>query len=200
LKNSYNILKESLRDILQGQQNTSAFSMEEEIEKSEEALLKYAQAHAVAPPLSLKDKILGNIQKLNELSNNRQVISLDNVPLISPESNWLDWEEAVKSIERPADIENVYFHPLRNDDVVEMNLAWVVEEVPEEVHHDILESFILLDGTCECHIFNEDGSIKKVVRMRAGDYISFKIGEVHDIHITSGVPAKAILQWLKVAA
>ncbi len=193
-------MKESLRDILQGQYNTSAFSMKQEIEKTEEALLKYAEAHAVAPPLSLKDKILGNIQKLNDLSNNRQSIFLDNVPLISPESNWLDWEEAVKGIEQPADIENVYFHPLRNDDTVEMNLAWVIEEVPEEVHHDILESFILLDGTCECHIYNEDGTIKKVVRMRAGDYISFKIGEVHDIQITSSVPAKAILQWLKVAA
>lgn len=193
-------MKESLRDILQGQYNTSAFSMEQEIEKTEEALLRYAEAHAVAPPLSLKDKILGNIQKLNDLSNNRQSISLDNVPLISQESNWLDWEEAVKGIEQPADIENVYFHPLRNDDTVEMNLAWVIEEVPEEVHHDILESFILLDGTCECHIYNEDGSIKKVVRMRAGDYISFKIGEVHDIQITSNVPAKAILQWLKIAA
>ena len=185
---------------MQGQQNTTAFSMEQEIEKTEEALLKYAEAHAVAPPLSLKDKILGNIQKLNYLSQNRQVISLDNVPLISSESNWLDWEEAVKGIEQPADIENVYMHPLRNDDVVEMNLAWVIEEVPEEVHHDVLESFILLDGTCECHIYNEDGSIKKIVRMRAGDYISFKIGEVHDIQITSSVPAKAILQWLKVAA
>jgi mannose-6-phosphate isomerase-like protein (cupin superfamily) len=193
-------LKESLRDILQGQQNISAFSMEQEIEKSEDALLKYAEVHAVVPPLSLKDKILGNIQKLNDLSNNRQLISLDNVPLISPESNWLDWEDAVKGIERPADFENVYMHPLRNDDIVEMNLAWVIEEVPEEVHHDVLESFILLDGTCECHIFNEDGTIKRVVKMRAGDYISFKIGEVHDIQITSSVPAKAILQWLKVAA
>jgi hypothetical protein len=35
--------------------------------------------------------------------------------------------------------------------------------------------------------------------MSEGDYIAFALGETHDIFITSG-PAKAILQWAKLAA
>ena len=27
--------------------------------------------------------------------------------------------------------------------------------VEEEVHHDLLESFLILEGSCECHITNE---------------------------------------------
>ena len=173
--------------------------MDSDVDSAELALLRYAELHAVKPPLSMRDKILANMQKLKTFEDNRQPFTLDNLPILTPESNWLDWEAAVKGIEPPEDFEAVHLHLLENNDRRELNLAWVKQEVPEEVHHDVLESFILLDGTCECHVFDEKGGCR-VVKMRTGDYISFKIGEVHDIQITSGVPAKAILQWLKVAA
>jgi mannose-6-phosphate isomerase-like protein (cupin superfamily) len=75
----------------------------------------------------------------------------------------------------------------------------VKEMVDEEVHYDILESFVLLEGSCECHITNEKGETR-IVRMGQGDYISMKLGETHDIVITSSKPAKAILEWRKLAA
>ena len=197
MKNRFNISRDLLHDILKNDDvdNPSL----KEIEQSEEALMAYARLHAVAPPLSMRDKILGKIQKISEQQVNRHSFTLANAPLLTPEANWLDWVEAVKGIMPPDDFEAVHLHTFRNDDVAEMHLAWVIEEVPEEVHHDVLESFILLEGTCQCHIINEDGSVR-IVRMREGDYISFKIGEVHDIQITSSEPAKAILQWLKIAA
>jgi mannose-6-phosphate isomerase-like protein (cupin superfamily) len=170
-----------------------------DVEQTEAALLAFAELHAVKPPLSMRDKILGNLLKLKSLEDNRQPFTLDNLPLLTPDANWLDWEAAVKGIEPAPDFEGVYMHLLENNEKRELNLAWVQYEVPEEVHHDVLESFILLEGTCECHIFEENGHCR-VVKMRTGDYISFKIGEVHDIQITSAKPAKAILQWLKIAA
>ena len=197
MKNRLDITSDWFRDILKGDDGVNP--SEQEIQQTEEALLRYAQAHQVTPPSSLKDKIMGNIQKLAQQQANRSVISLSDVPLLTPETNWLDWEEATRHIQPPADFEFVHMHPLRNDDIVEMNIAWVKEEVPDEVHHDVLESFILLEGTCECYIYNADGTTS-TVKMRAGDYISFPIDIHHEIHITSSVPAKAILQWLKVAA
>jgi mannose-6-phosphate isomerase-like protein (cupin superfamily) len=171
----------------------------EEVEKTEDALLAFAQAHAVTPPLSLKDKIMGKIQKLSTESTNRQSFTLDHLPLLTPESNWLDWQEAVKSIAPPEILEDVHLHTLVSDDQRDLFIAWVKEEVPEEVHNDLLESFILLEGTCECFITDADGNTR-TVKMREGDYIAFKIGETHVINITSSQPAKAILQWLKIAA
>ena len=197
MKNRFNISLDLLNDILKKDDVVNPST--EDIEQSEDALIAYARLHAVAPPLSMRDKILGKIQKISEQQTNRHSFTLENAPLLTPETNWLDWVEAVKGILPPDDFEEVHLHTFRNDDVAEMHLAWVKEEVPEEVHHDVLESFILLEGTCECHIVNEDGT-QRTVRMREGDYISFKIGEVHDIQITSSEPAKAILQWLKIAA
>ena len=170
-----------------------------DLDKTEAALLAFAELHAVRPPLSMRDKILGNLKKLKSFEDNRQPFTLDNLPILTPDANWLDWEAAVKNIEPTEEYEGVYMHLLENNERRELNLVWVKEEVPEEVHHDVLESFILLEGSCECHIADENGH-SRVVRMREGDYISFKIGEVHDIHITSAKPAKAILQWLKLAA
>lgn len=197
MKNRFNITRGLLHDILKNDDVVKPSL--KDIEQSEDTLIAYARIHAVAPPLSMRDKILGKIQKISDQQVNRHSFTLENAPLLTLESNWLDWVEAVKGINPPNDFEDVHLHTFRNDNVAEMHLAWVIEEVPEEVHHDVLESFILLEGTCECHILNEDGS-QRTVRMREGDYISFKIGEVHDIQITSSVPAKAILQWLKIAA
>ncbi len=197
MKSRLNISPDWLSDILEMEKGI--ISTLDDLDQTEQALIEFAQLHAVAPPLSMRDKILNNIQKLEKQKAHRSTIALDNVPLLTPNTNWLDWAEATKSIVPPDNFEDIHLHALRNDDIVEMNIAWVKQEVPEEVHHDVLESFILLEGTCECHIINEDGSTR-IVRMREGDYISFKIGEVHDIHITSREPAKAILQWLKIAA
>lgn len=197
MKNRLNISPDWLSDALGKEDNIT--STPRDLEPLEQALIQFAQLHAVAPPLSMRDKILDNIRRLSEQKAYRSIISLENVPLLTPDANWLDWADAVKAINPPADFEDIHLHTIRNDDVAEINIAWVKQEVPEEVHHDVLESFILLEGTCECHITDSDGLLR-IVRMREGDYISFKLGEVHDIHITSREPAKAILQWLKIAA
>jgi mannose-6-phosphate isomerase-like protein (cupin superfamily) len=118
--------------------------------------------------------------------------------MLDESSNWMDWAELVKDIELPQDFEGVHLHTLESNDKRELFLAIVKEEVPEEVHHDLLESFILLKGTCTCQVHKSDGSIREV-HMREGDYIGFKLGEHHDILITSSEPAVAILQWLKTA-
>lgn len=197
MNNRYDISLQGLSQNLTDAQGNPPTATD--LDKTEAALLAFAELHAVRPPLSMRDKILGNLKKLKSFEDNRKPFTLDSLPLLTPDANWLDWEDAVKSIKPEEDYEGVYMHLLENNERRELNLVWVKEEVPEEVHHDVLESFILLEGSCECHIADENGHLR-VVRMREGDYIGFKIGEVHDIQITSAKPAKAILQWLKLAA
>lgn len=200
MKNKDKISLDLLKDIISNtsDQNLDASELDN-MNFSEETLFQFANLHAVPPPPNMREKILSKIQKLCEQQSNIKTFTLDSAPLLTPDTNWLNWVEAVKDIEEPSDFENVHLHCFRNDDVAEMFVAWVKKEVPEEVHHDFLESFILLEGSCECHITGPQGSVR-IVKMREGDYISFKIGEVHDIQITSTAPAKAILQWLKLAA
>ena len=170
-----------------------------DLELTETALTAYAQQYALHPPLSMRGKIMSKMQKLNAQARNRQGFTLDNLPILNAESNWLDWDVAVKGIEPPAEYDNIHLHTLEENATRELFVAWVQEIIPEEVHLDLLESFILLEGTCECHIWTDNGDTR-LVRMQAGDFMEMKIGENHDIYVTSPQPVKAILQWLKVAA
>jgi hypothetical protein len=189
LKKKKDISFNYLRQLLTGK-NTKPTESEVEDE---------ATKNAVQPSAQVRSKILEKLQKFDEQARNRQPFSLDAPPILDEKSNWLDWEEAVKGIEPPDEYDNIHLHPLESNDNRDLFLAFVKEIVPEEVHHDLIESIMLLDGTCECHIWTETGN-KRLVRMQAGDFIEMKIGEIHDIYITSAQPAKAILQWLKIAA
>lgn len=172
---------------------------ESEVLATESDLIAYAESHAIPVRKDLKTSILAKIAQLNQQSQERTTISLETPPLLQKQSNWLDWQAAVADIHAPDDLENIHLHPLISDDTRELFVAFVKENVPEEVHDDLLESFVILEGSCECEIIDLNGETR-FVWMREGDFIDFKIGEVHNIHITSAQPVKAILQWLKVAA
>jgi mannose-6-phosphate isomerase-like protein (cupin superfamily) len=198
LEQKYDINRDDIKHFLKENADIQEVT-EQDVQQTELALIQFAQAHAIEPQPSLQQHILTKIAQLNAHKANPQAYDLNHLPLLTPDANWLIWQETVKSIQPPDEYENVHLHSLETNDTRDLFLAFVKEVVPEEVHHDVLESFILLDGTCECHIFNEDGT-QQTVKMRAGDYIAFEIGETHDICITSSTPAIAILQWLKVAA
>lgn len=170
-----------------------------EIAETEAVILKYAEAHSIAPPAHLREKVLSRISKVTSLAAQRTKLQLENLPMLADNSNWLDWEAVVEGIEPPAEFDNIHLHTIESNEKRELFVAWVKEMVDEEVHHDLLESFLILDGSCECHITNEEGEFR-VVRLGQGDSITMQIGETHDIIITSLKPAKAILEWRKLAA
>lgn len=147
----------------------------------------------------MRKKILDKISTLAAQNYQYNPLEINNLPHLNECANWLDWEEAVQGIEPPADFENIHLHPLESNEKRELFVAWVKEFVEEEVHHDLLESFLILEGSCECHITDERGNAR-IVRLGQGDYIRMELGETHDLHITSLRPTKAILQWEKVAA
>jgi mannose-6-phosphate isomerase-like protein (cupin superfamily) len=199
LKNRTDISPETLKNLLTDENGTPPSVSE--IQKTEDALKDMANQHAQPVSSQARERILAKMKKLNHQAQNRQPFTLDNLPMLTPDANWLDWEEAVKGIEAPDDYENIHLHLLLADETRSLFVAFVQEYIPEEVHHDILESFILLDGTCECHIWTDDApDAKRLVRMQAGDFIEMKIGENHDIVVTSPQPMRGILQWLIMAA
>lgn len=171
----------------------------EDVLATGEALNGLANEYAVKPEDSVRAAILGKMATLNRQKKEQQKISLDNLPMLTAGSNWLEWKEAVKDIEPEEDFENIYMHPLEINDKYELYILWVKNYVDEEVHHDVIESFTLLEGSCECLITDKNGT-KRTVRMREGDHLEMVLGEDHDISVTSGNMAKAILQWVKLAA
>jgi mannose-6-phosphate isomerase-like protein (cupin superfamily) len=195
LKKSNDILKSTLQEWLKEGETFS----ESEVQLTEDSLIRFAQEYSVSPSPDLKSQILKKISDLKRANQNRTELQLDKLPLLDASSNWLDWEKAVEGINPPENFEGIYLHTLESTPERQLFVAWVREYVEEEVHHDLLESFLLLEGTCECHITDTEG-YGRVVRMGVGDFITMELGETHDVIITSLEPAKAILQWKKIRA
>ncbi|MBK9013948.1 MAG: hypothetical protein IPM82_07595 [Saprospiraceae bacterium] len=197
MKKRSDISRTEIKDWLTKSANQSP--LPQDVMEAEDALIAYVEAHSVAPPVFLRDKIMSKISQLNGQNAQRQKLQLDNLPMLDDNTNWLDWEDVVAGIEAPTDFEDIYLHSIETNDKRELFVAWVKEMVPEEVHYDLLESFLILEGSCECHITNEKGETR-IVRLGQGDHITMQLGETHDIIITSLKPAKAILEWRKLAA
>ncbi len=172
---------------------------ENTVNQTEDALILFAAAHSVEPPAALRHTILAKIKGLNAQSANHQQLDVNALPLLNEESKWLEWSEAVAGIEPPADFEDIHMHTLESNAQRDLFVIWVKEFVPEEVHHDLLESFMILEGSCVCYITDKAGETR-IVRLGEGDFITMQLEETHDIHVTSEKPAKAILQWYKLAA
>ena len=197
MKKKHDISKKEIKGLLSDK--TGKAPSELEVQQTEEALLQFAKAHAAAPRPALREKILGKLNGLNKQSKTRRKLDPGQLPMLDASANWLDWQAAVAGIEPPDDYDGIHLHPLESNEQRELFVAWVKEYVDEEVHYDILESFLLLEGSCECHITDEKGSTR-VVQLWAGDFIEMQLGETHDIVITSPQPGKAILQWKKLVA
>lgn len=166
---------------------------------TESALIDLAKAQAIQTPEHLKSSVLNHIKDLNEKRMASRPMDMDSVPLISEHSHASDWNNLVKHIAPPDHFEEIHLEPIRNDQVADIFVAFVKRSVPEESHHDILESFLLLEGTCSCEIIDSNKN-SRTVHMEAGDYLAIGLDEEHTINVTSEKPAKAILQWLKIAA
>jgi mannose-6-phosphate isomerase-like protein (cupin superfamily) len=197
MEHPLNINKEELERLLRDDDATPISN--QVLEQVEDDLLAFANAQAVPPPMALRDKILGKLHALNEQSRSQKKLDLANLPFLHAQSNWLEWREVVSELPVPTELENIHMYLLEDSDQRILNLVFVREFVEEEVHHDLHESFLLLQGTCTCHITDEAGN-QRIVNMQTGDYIAFGLGEVHDVVITSAEPAIAILQWAKIAA
>ena len=188
MKNSSTILKQNIAEWLQGDRVS-----ENEIELTEDALIRFAQEHAVPPSSNTRSSILNRLSRFNEAKNNRHPLDLNNLPLLDEYSNWLDWEEAIKNIQPPENFGDIHLHPLKIKEDRQLFVLWVRSFIDEEVHDDLIESFVLLDGSCECHITDPDGT-SHIIRMAVGDFIALMPGQKHDVIITSPEPAKAIMQ------
>lgn len=197
MKKTYDIGPKEIKEFLA--EDASTEPVLPEIKLTEDAFLLFAKAHSASPPSFLREKVLGKINQLELQKKGNQKLDLEKLPMLDHSTNWAQWQAVVEGIEPPSDFDNIYLHTLESNEKRDLFVAWVKQMVDEEVHSDILESFMLLEGSCECHITNEMGETR-IVRMGQGDQISIQLGETHDIVVTSLQPAKAILEWRKLAA
>ncbi|WP_164851393.1 cupin domain-containing protein [Larkinella soli] len=159
-----------------------------EIDRTSLALQQYG-ANVVQPRPQLKHRILDQLSRLD----GARAFDLAHLPLINAYSDHGQWLRTVESIRPTRDFRNIYSHTLREDPEVVQYLVWARFEIKPEDHHDEHESFLILEGECECTVGG------KILRLSAGDYLAIPLDVEHNVRVLSATPVKAIIQRRKAA-
>jgi len=165
--------------------------LQQKVNETEQALISYS---AMASKKPLKEKILSALEDL-PVSNK---IDINNPPLIHRNSDVQEWNEAVKNLQPDKDYGDIKVRFIKDTPDLEICIAWLENKLDEDEHHadEFAESFLILEGSCECNIGGQ------VIHLKAGDYLDIPFNTHHTITSTSpGVGyVKAIIQRQKLAA
>lgn len=169
-------------------------AVQAELDQIAQALADYALTNAVTPSPRLRNRVLTALSKLGEGYSEGPAFDVKALPRINDFSNAEQWQRTVAAIQPPAGYRNLHVHVLRQDADVEQYLLWVRELIRPEEHHNERESFLILEGHCECSI---GGAF---VQLGPGDYLSVPLDLEHAVRVVSDTPVKAILQRVKLSA
>ncbi len=161
--------------------------VKQEIDDFMLSLEQYAMANAVNPGKDTKKKILDLLDNL-WLEETKKI---DNLPLINKYTDYKNWLHIVKPLLPEKLKGEMFVQELRNDAKVFQSLIWTTVDVPDEVHNDVLESFIILEGRCRCYI--ED----TVTELGVGGFLEIPMYKHHNVKVLE--PVLAVLQRVKVA-
>jgi mannose-6-phosphate isomerase-like protein (cupin superfamily) len=140
----------------------------------------------------LKESILATIASVPVSK-----IDISNPPLINYNSDVDEWNEVIAHIEPQTDHGGIKTTFLTYTDELQVCIAWLSDKLDEDEHHEdeFEESFLILEGSCECNIGG------RIIHLKAGDYLEVPFNTHHTITSTSPQGfVKAIIQRRKTAA
>lgn len=145
---------------------------------------------------SSKEIIKRNIRenlKLRKALLKEQPHQLEEFISISRHTDIEMLESLIAKIHPPEEYDNIHLEPLYIDSDKMLAVVWVKDQIPEEKHELLDESFLILEGNVSCHIDNE------VFYMEKGMFMRMPLKSEHSIKVTSSYPAKAILSHVNIA-
>jgi mannose-6-phosphate isomerase-like protein (cupin superfamily) len=167
--------------------------LEEEIARSPELQKRLAEVRKIfasdasgKPANSVWEKIRSTIASGNPSSPPSSNL------LLSAHTNVRELREQIQSLVLPDSEDDITMVPFRKVHDFEQWLVRVHREVPEEIHTDLLESFLILEGSCTCHL----GETK--IDLTAGGFLEIPFHVPHSVTVTSEKPVLAILQRGKI--
>lgn len=161
--------------------------LREEINNIQLALEKYAASTAILPSLHIKKEIRKTISNLDK----EQKMQLNDLPLINRFSDHNNWLRLVTDY-IPEQLEGGRFiKDLSNTATLMQMLLVSSTDFEDEIHTDLHESFLILEGTCKCIVGGQ------VSYMEAGDYMDIPLHQTHSVEIVSP-KVVAILQRISI--
>lgn len=163
-----------------------------EIRKTLETLARYSTVAVPRP--HVKKELFQLIDQLEE----EETIDLQHPPMIHRHSDASAWNKAVAHLIPNVDEGDTRYYFLQDRPDFQLCVAWLDNQLVEDGHdpEEFEESFLILEGTCECNIGGE------IFHLQAGDYLPIPRFTQHTIRNTSTHPqtfVKAMVQRRKAA-
>ena len=157
----------------------------EEIEKISGTLKAYAQQHSVEPDPTIKPFLMAAID-YGERIKNGEPVSFP--PVLHENAAIADYGQWLSDNPAPAELPDLYATIIGHSPEMITAIVWIKKMAPQEVHHDEIERFLIVEGACDIIIEDE------VHQLTAGNMLSIPLHKAHVLKVTSPIPCKVILQ------
>lgn len=159
-------------------------NLDEEVRRVQMSLIAKSKHLPMAISEVARKEIFDKIRSLSESRSSTNFLS----ELIGPGSCHEHWLAKTAHYVFPDKKDPIHLIPIQIEEKMHQFLAWVKEGVVEEIHTEMVESFLLLKGTCMCQIGD------RFVLLEAGSFLEIPLNQPHSIKVTSPDGIFAILQ------
>lgn len=163
------------------------------LESIEMALEAYSMSQAVTPDPVIKPFLMAMIDYMDRLQKGETPTF---PPLLSSESKLSDFKPWLEREDMKPHVgwSDIAAKIIGHTPEVTTAVVWIQYAAPPEIHTDELESFLIIEGTCNIKVDGQDN------HFAAGDFFTIPLHVSHTVLITSEIPCKAIIQRKRIAA
>ncbi len=158
--------------------------IKDELTEVESALEQLAHAGAIEPGLGVRERIMG----MFGFNDTEEETAGYQLPPISKNADYQAWINTFKHLIPSEPTADIAMEVVRDDEQFRQMLVVSKQNIPEEEHGNYLESFLILEGRCECTVGNS------IYQLGAGDFIEIPLHVKHDIRILTP-HVTAVLQY-----
>lgn len=162
--------------------------LKKELDIIQASLNQYAASMSEMPPNTLAERIWSQLENLSR----EEGMTIDKLGILNKYSDKDQWLRVIKPILPDRLEEEMFVKTIRNDEEATQIVIWTRVDYPDEVHDDLQECFMILEGECECYVGDD------IIRLGPGGYFDVPLHEHHDVKILSE-HVLAVVQRRKVA-
>ncbi|PQJ12389.1 hypothetical protein CJD36_001165 [Flavipsychrobacter stenotrophus] len=135
--------------------------------------------YVVEKPIWRKAALRNKIWETLDNINTEEKKDINNLPLINKYSDHKKWLEMVAPM-LPATLEeDTFLSPIQANEHVVQLVTKSITGHAEEIHTDMIESFLILEGDCICQIGDN------FTQLTAGGFIEIPLFEKHNVKVLS---------------
>jgi len=161
--------------------------LKDELSEIETALETYAMASAIDPPQAVKPMLMSALNYIDRLEAGELPTI---VPGLTDNSKIEDFEKWLirPDLQEASEYESMSAHIIGKNEERSTAIVWLKHGAPPEIHSHEMETFFILEGTCDITIDETAYSLK------AGDFLEIPLHVSHHVKVTSAERCKLILE------